>query len=123
MSVIESLMSARLFLSPQRSGDRIYFISNLSGRLSLHAMNLDGSRILRVWRTTSGRWAIRVRLMHESEKRVTTADRRAGWGIKPLATTADLFRALWGHGLDTGQEDLKVGLARLMAPRPPNDDD
>ncbi len=40
---IESLLSARLFLSPQIVGDRIYFISDLSGRLSLYAMNKGGS--------------------------------------------------------------------------------
>ena len=40
---IESLLSARLHLSPQIAGDRIYFISNLSGRLSLYAMYYGGS--------------------------------------------------------------------------------
>jgi acetyl esterase/lipase len=40
---IESLLSARLFLSPQRVGDRITFISNLSGHLSLYGMNFGGS--------------------------------------------------------------------------------
>ena len=40
---IESLLSARLFLSPQRAGDRLYFISNLSGKLSLYAMDTGGS--------------------------------------------------------------------------------
>ncbi|MCS6993120.1 MAG: prolyl oligopeptidase family serine peptidase [Anaerolineales bacterium] len=40
---IESLLSARLFLSPQLVGDRVFFISNLSGRLSLYAMNYGGS--------------------------------------------------------------------------------
>ncbi|MCS6936098.1 MAG: prolyl oligopeptidase family serine peptidase [Candidatus Bipolaricaulota bacterium] len=40
---IESLLSARLFFSPQIVGDRIYFISDLSGRLSLYAMNKGGS--------------------------------------------------------------------------------
>jgi pimeloyl-ACP methyl ester carboxylesterase len=40
---IESLLSARLFLAPQLVGDRIFFISNLSGRLSLYAMNFGGS--------------------------------------------------------------------------------
>lgn len=40
---IESLLSARLFMVPQISGDRIYFISNLSGKLSLYAMNHGGS--------------------------------------------------------------------------------
>ncbi len=40
---IESLLSARLFLSPQLFGDRLYFISNLSGRMSLYAMDRFGS--------------------------------------------------------------------------------
>ncbi len=40
---IESLLAARLFLSPQLVGDRLYFISNLSGRLSLYAMDYGGS--------------------------------------------------------------------------------
>ena len=40
---IESLLAARLFLSPQRVGDHIYFISNLSGRLSLYVMRFGGS--------------------------------------------------------------------------------
>jgi hypothetical protein len=40
---IESLLSARLFLSPQLSGDRIFFISNLSGHMSLYAMDHGGS--------------------------------------------------------------------------------
>lgn len=40
---IESLLSARLFLSPQLFERRIYFISNLSGRLSLYAMDYGGS--------------------------------------------------------------------------------
>ena len=40
---IESFLSARLHLAPQLIGDRIYFISNLSGRLSLYAMNYGGS--------------------------------------------------------------------------------
>jgi pimeloyl-ACP methyl ester carboxylesterase len=40
---IESFLSARLHLSPQIVGDRIYFISNLSGRLSLYAMYYGGS--------------------------------------------------------------------------------
>ena len=40
---IESLLSARLFLSPQLVGQRLYFLSNLSGHLSLYAMNFGGS--------------------------------------------------------------------------------
>ena len=40
---IESLLAARHFLSPQLSGERIFFISDLSGRLSLYAMSVGGS--------------------------------------------------------------------------------
>lgn len=40
---IESLLSARLFLTPQLVGDRIYFLSNSSGHLSLYAMDKGGS--------------------------------------------------------------------------------
>jgi pimeloyl-ACP methyl ester carboxylesterase len=40
---IESLLSARMHVSPQIVGDRIFFISNLSGRLSLYAMYYGGS--------------------------------------------------------------------------------
>ncbi len=40
---IESFLSARLHLSPQIVGDRITFISNLSGRLSLYGMYYGGS--------------------------------------------------------------------------------
>ena len=40
---IESLLSARLFQVPQLIGDRLFFVSNLSGRLSLYAMDAGGS--------------------------------------------------------------------------------
>jgi dienelactone hydrolase len=40
---IESLLSARLFLNPQLAGDRLYFISDLAGRLSLYRMDVGGS--------------------------------------------------------------------------------
>ncbi len=40
---IESLLSARLFIAPQALGDRIFFLSNLSGHISLYAMNHGGS--------------------------------------------------------------------------------
>ena len=40
---IESLLSARQFVHPQLVGDRIYFISDLSGRLSLYVMDVGGS--------------------------------------------------------------------------------
>ncbi len=40
---IEALLAARLFLSPQLVGDRVFFLSNLSGRLSLYAMDRAGS--------------------------------------------------------------------------------
>jgi dipeptidyl aminopeptidase/acylaminoacyl peptidase len=36
---IESLLSARLFVEPQLADDRITFVSNLSGHLSLYAMD------------------------------------------------------------------------------------
>jgi pimeloyl-ACP methyl ester carboxylesterase len=39
---IESLLSARLFLEPQLHDDRLFFISNLSGHLSLYAMDAAG---------------------------------------------------------------------------------
>jgi esterase/lipase len=40
---IESLLSARLLLEPQIVGDRIYFLSDLSGTLSLYSMASNGS--------------------------------------------------------------------------------
>jgi hypothetical protein len=40
---VEHLLSAPLFLSPQLTGDRVYFVSNLSGRLSIYAMDAAGS--------------------------------------------------------------------------------
>ena len=40
---IESLLSARLCLSPQLVGERIFFLSDLSGRISLYAMDRGGS--------------------------------------------------------------------------------
>jgi esterase/lipase len=40
---VESLMSARLFVVPQYAGKRIYFLSNLSGHLSLYSMTFGGS--------------------------------------------------------------------------------
>ena len=40
---IESLLSARLFQVPQIVNDKLYFVSNLSGRLSLYAMEYGGS--------------------------------------------------------------------------------
>jgi dipeptidyl aminopeptidase/acylaminoacyl peptidase len=39
---IESLLSARLFVEPQLAGDRIYFVSNLAGHLSLYSMDVAG---------------------------------------------------------------------------------
>jgi dipeptidyl aminopeptidase/acylaminoacyl peptidase len=39
---IEALLSARLFVEPQLVGDRLYFVSNLSGHLSLYAMDAAG---------------------------------------------------------------------------------
>jgi pimeloyl-ACP methyl ester carboxylesterase len=43
MAKIESFLSARSFLSPQLVEDRIYFISNLAGHMSLYAMDYGGS--------------------------------------------------------------------------------
>ena len=40
---IESLLSARLLLEPQIDGDRIYFLSDLAGTLSLYSIARDGS--------------------------------------------------------------------------------
>ncbi|MGE5224282.1 MAG: alpha/beta fold hydrolase [Omnitrophica WOR_2 bacterium] len=40
---VESLLSARLFMVPQLARNRLYFISNLGGHLSLYAMNYGGS--------------------------------------------------------------------------------
>jgi dipeptidyl aminopeptidase/acylaminoacyl peptidase len=39
---IEALLSARLFLEPQLVKDRLYFVSSLSGHLSLYAMDVAG---------------------------------------------------------------------------------
>jgi pimeloyl-ACP methyl ester carboxylesterase len=43
MPRIESLLSGRLFLAPQLVGERLFFLSNLSGNLSLYAMDYGGS--------------------------------------------------------------------------------
>jgi len=40
---IQSLLSARLLLSPQLAKGRVYFLSDMSGVISLYAMNQDGS--------------------------------------------------------------------------------
>ena len=40
---IESFLAARLFLSPQVVADRIFFLSDISGRISLYAMDRAGS--------------------------------------------------------------------------------
>ncbi len=42
MHRIESFLSARQFLVPQLAGDQIYFVSNMSGRLSLYRMQRGG---------------------------------------------------------------------------------
>lgn len=42
-SRVQALLSARLFVSPQLVKDRLYFVSNLSGHLSLYAMDQGGS--------------------------------------------------------------------------------
>ncbi|NJD59658.1 MAG: S9 family peptidase, partial [Anaerolineae bacterium] len=43
MAQIDSFLAARLFLSPQLTDDRIFFISNLSGHMSLYVMDYGGS--------------------------------------------------------------------------------
>ncbi|HSJ85968.1 MAG TPA: S9 family peptidase, partial [Anaerolineales bacterium] len=40
---VESLMSARLFVVPQYADRRVFFLSNLSGHLSLYNMSFGGS--------------------------------------------------------------------------------
>ncbi|MEM8534732.1 MAG: prolyl oligopeptidase family serine peptidase [Chloroflexota bacterium] len=40
---VESLLAARLFLAPQLVDNRLFFVSNMSGRLSLYAMDEHGS--------------------------------------------------------------------------------
>ena len=40
---IESLLSARLFLQPQLAGDRLFFVSNLAGHISLYSIDVKGS--------------------------------------------------------------------------------
>ena len=40
---IESLLSARLFLNPELAGEHLYFVSDLSGRMSLYRMRRGGS--------------------------------------------------------------------------------
>ncbi len=39
---VESLMSARLFVVPQHADGKVFFLSNLSGRLSLYSMKFGG---------------------------------------------------------------------------------
>jgi pimeloyl-ACP methyl ester carboxylesterase len=43
MPRIDSLLSARLFLTPQLVEGKLYFLSNMSGRLSLYVMDARGS--------------------------------------------------------------------------------
>jgi pimeloyl-ACP methyl ester carboxylesterase len=40
---IESLLSARIFVRPQLADDKLYFVSDLAGRLSLYRMDVGGS--------------------------------------------------------------------------------
>src|ERR1044071_5155666 len=40
---VESLMSARLFVVPQYADQKVFFLSNLSGHLSLYSMRFGGS--------------------------------------------------------------------------------
>ncbi len=39
---IESLLSARLLLAPRVVGDKVYFLSDFSGVLSLYSMDKTG---------------------------------------------------------------------------------
>jgi len=41
-SLVESLLAAKLYLSPQVAGDQLYFVANITGRMSLFAMPLSG---------------------------------------------------------------------------------
>ncbi|NNL70387.1 MAG: S9 family peptidase [Acidimicrobiia bacterium] len=41
-ALVESLLSAKLHLSPQVVGDRLYFVSNQSGHMSLFSLDLTG---------------------------------------------------------------------------------
>lgn len=43
MTRIESLLSARLFIAPQLVDEQLFFLSNLSGHISLYVMNFGGS--------------------------------------------------------------------------------
>src|SRR5438876_9861062 len=43
MFPVESLLSARLMLEPENVNDRIFFLSDMSGVLSLDAMDKHGS--------------------------------------------------------------------------------
>lgn len=43
-SLVESLLAAKLYLSPQVAGDQIYFVANITGRMSLFAMPLAGGQ-------------------------------------------------------------------------------
>ncbi len=45
---IESLLAAKLHLSPQLAGDRLFFLSNRSGRLSLYSMRPGGTDVRRL---------------------------------------------------------------------------
>jgi len=41
-ALVESLLAAKLYLSPQIAGDQLYFISNRTGHMSLFSMPLSG---------------------------------------------------------------------------------
>ncbi|MBK8431410.1 MAG: hypothetical protein IPL28_09035 [Chloroflexi bacterium] len=43
MFPIQSLLSARLFVSPKLVEGRIYFVSNMSGKLNLYVMDEEGA--------------------------------------------------------------------------------
>lgn len=45
---IESMLGARLHLSPQVAGDSLYFVANITGRMSLFSQNLGGGEPLQL---------------------------------------------------------------------------
>jgi pimeloyl-ACP methyl ester carboxylesterase len=47
-ALVESLLAAKLYLSPQIAGDRLYFISNRTGHMSLFAMPLAGGEAVQL---------------------------------------------------------------------------
>ncbi|NNL14222.1 MAG: alpha/beta fold hydrolase [Acidimicrobiia bacterium] len=47
-ALVESLLAAKLYLSPQIAGDKLYFVSNRTGHMSLFAMPLDGGETVQL---------------------------------------------------------------------------